>query len=110
MAGHRCQCPHCAPEAFPPEVRAAGRTGPGHFGARFGRQDWMLTPYLNGMKVDRCLEALAGLEGWVTVASMPVHICHGCSWGLCQEVRRGAVEVRGTLGPDGRMRAEGDAA
>jgi hypothetical protein len=70
----------------------------------------MLTPYLDGVKVERVLEVLAGADGWVVVAVAPEHDCRGCWRGLCQEVRGGAVEVRGTLGPDGRMRAEGDAA
>jgi hypothetical protein len=108
MVEHRCQCPHCAPAAFPPEVRSPTRTGPGHFGARFGYNDWMLTPYLDGERIERVFEALAGPDGWVLVAL--THTCAGCWAHPCQEVRRGAVEVRGTLGPDGRMRAEGGAA
>jgi hypothetical protein len=110
MTEHRCQCPHCAPAAFPPEIRSSERCGPGHFAARFGRQDWMLTPYLDGVKAEWVLEALAGSDGWAVVAVAPTHTCRGCWRGVCQEVRRGAVEVRGTLGPDGRMRAEGNAA
>jgi hypothetical protein len=110
VSEHRCQCPHCAPAAFPPELRSPTRTGPGHFAVRFGRQDCMLTPYLDGVKVESVLEALAGSEGWMVVAVAPIHTCRGCWRGVCVEVRCGAVEVRGTLGPDGRMPAEGGAA
>jgi hypothetical protein len=101
MGVHRCQCPHCAPGAFPPEVRSATCTGPGHFAVRFGRQDMFLTPYLDGEKIERVVEALAGPDGWVVVVAKPAHRCFGCHRDGCQEVRRGAVEVRGTLGPSG---------
>jgi hypothetical protein len=110
MAGHRCQCPHCAPAAFPPEARSATRCGPGHFAVRFGRQDMFLTVYLDGERIARAVEVLAGSDGWVVIVAKPAHRCFRCHRDGCQEIRRGAVEVRGTLGPDGRMRAEGGAA
>lgn len=110
MAAHRCRCPHCAPAAFPPEVRSPGRTEPGHFAARFGRQDYYLTPYLDGACQWHAVEIMAGPDGWLLALTEPPHRCCGCQRDWCYEVRRGAVVVRGTLGPDGRMRAEGDAA
>lgn len=96
---HQCQCPSCAPEAFPP---LGGRMGVNHFAVRFDderRGGVVLCPYLDGVKVTKCIEAMAGEDGWALVLSTAfagqVHRCRSCGGDACMEVRHGYVQMVG---------------
>ena len=96
MSDHVCQCRVCQPDRFPPDSHVPDRQSDGHVSVRFGDARQPLFIYLDGERLQLCLEAMAGEQGWAVVLSDPVHLCGCGAKEPCQYVRRGSVRIERT--------------
>lgn len=95
--GHVCHCRHCDPNAFPAELQRETRAHDKHLGVRFGIEDRLHTPHLNGTKVDEVTELITGSDSWLVRYSSDnggkPHVCTNCWQHVCEEVVYGDVTV-----------------
>ena len=92
-------CPSCDADRFPAEYRGAG--GPSHYTAH-DPERWMMIPYLDGVRLERCEECLIGADGWAVVLPETAQWCQRCGWDALREVRRGTVAIEDPTAPPAR--------
>lgn len=83
-------CPVCDAEAFPAEYGGPG--GGAHYTVR-NHDHWLMTPYLDGERLTRCEECLAGTGGWTVEYADPPLRCPECALETLRTIRRGSVTV-----------------